>query len=133
MRDKTLQAETAEGDDSEMVNDAAGADAAEAGAVAEEEPSVDDPTAEGYDEAVEERGPFIAEPEILAQYSADPVALTEAEPFTEDELILQGAGRDLRPDTVVPSPEITSTEEAALEHLSELDSEVLADQFAMSE
>src|SRR5258707_3434867 len=40
----------------------------------------DDPTAAGYDEAVESRGPFIAEPEILAQFSADPVALTEAEP-----------------------------------------------------
>jgi N utilization substance protein A len=138
MRDKTLQGETeeggtAEGDDSEMVNEeAGGADTGEAAADEEEEPSAD-PTAEGYDEAVESRGPFIAEPEILAQYSADPVALTEAEPFTEDELILQEAGRDLRPDTVVPSPEITSTEEAALEHLSELDSEVLADEFAMNE
>jgi N utilization substance protein A len=132
MRDKTLQGETAEGDDSEMVNEEAGADAPEASADAEEEPSTDT-TAEGYDEAVESRGPFIAEPEILAQYSADPVALTEAEPITEDELILQEAGRDLRPDTIVPSPEITSTEEAALEHLSELDSEVLADEFAMNE
>jgi N utilization substance protein A len=138
MRDKTLQGGTEEGgteggDDSEMVNEEAGADAPEAAADAEEEPSAADPTAEGYDEAVESRGPFIAEPEILAQYSAEPVALTEAEPFTEDELILQEAGRDLRPDTVVPSPEITSTEEAALEHLSELDSEVLADEFAMNE
>jgi N utilization substance protein A len=132
MREKTLQGETAEGDDSEMVNEEAGADAPEAAADAEEEPPVD-PTAAGYDEAVESRAPFIAEPEILAQYSADPVALTEAEPFTEDELILQEVGRDLRPDTIVPSPEITSTEEAALEHLSELDSEVLADEFAMNE
>jgi hypothetical protein len=33
----------------------------------------------------------------------------------------------------VPSPDITSTEEAALEHLSEIDSEVLADEFAMNE
>jgi N utilization substance protein A len=132
MRDKTLQGGTEEGDDSEMVNEEAGAEAGELATEAEEEPSAD-PTAEGYDEAVESRGPFIAEPEILAQYSADPVALTEAEPITEDELILQEAGRDLRPDTIVPSPEITSTEEAALEHLSELDSEVLADEFAMNE
>jgi N utilization substance protein A len=130
MRDKTLQGDAAEGDDSEMINEEA---AAEADADAGEEASATDPTAEGYDEAVEARGPFIAEPEILAQYSADPVALTEAEPITEDELILQEAGRDLRPDTVVPSPEITSTEEAALEHLSDLDSEVLADEFAMDE
>lgn len=132
MRDKTLQGETAEVDDSEMVSEEAGADAGETAADAEEEPSTDT-TAEGYDEAVESRGPFIAEPEILAQYSADPVALTEAEPISEDELILQEVGRDLRPDTIVPSPEITSTEEAALEHLSELDSEVLADEFAMNE
>jgi N utilization substance protein A len=132
MRDKTLQGGTEEGDDSEMVDEEAGAEAGELAAEAEEEPSADT-TAEGYDEAVESRGPFIAEPEILAQYSADPVALTEAEPITEDELILQEAGRDLRPDTIVPSPEITSTEEAALEHLSELDSEVLADEFAMNE
>jgi N utilization substance protein A len=132
MRDKTLQGGTEEGDDSEMVNEEAGAEAGELATEAEEEPSAD-PTAEGYDEAVESRGPFIAEPEILAQYSADPVALTEAEPITEDELILQEAGRDLRPDTIVPSPEITSTEEAALEHLSEIDSEVLADEFAMNE
>jgi N utilization substance protein A len=132
MRDKTLQAGTEEGDDSEMVSEEAGADAPEADADATEEPPADT-TAEGYDEAVESRPPFSAEPEILAQYSADPVALTEAEPFTEDELILQEAGRDLRPDTIVPSPEITSTEEAALEHLSEMDSEVLADEFAMNE
>nr|MBA3247551.1 transcription termination factor NusA [Pyrinomonadaceae bacterium] len=66
-------------------------------------------TAEGYDEAVEQRAPFQAEPEILAQDSADPVALTEAEPMAADELILQEAGRDLRPDTITPSPDITST------------------------
>jgi len=65
--------------------------------------------AEGYDEAVEQRAPFQAEPEILAQDSADPVALTEAEPMAADELILQEAGRDLRPDTITPSPDITST------------------------
>ena len=66
------------------------------------------------------RVPFIAEPEILAQDSADPVALTEAEPFTEDEIILQEPGRDLRPDTVVPSPEITSSDAAVLENFREL-------------
>jgi len=145
MRDKTLHGEDADseagaenlGVDSEQ--DSTPSETADSGEE-DEEPvaaaSVEtspDPTAEGYDEAVESRGPFIAEPEILAQYSADPVALTEAEPITEDELILQEAGRDLRPDTIVPSPEITSTEEAALEHLNEIDSEVLADEFAMNE
>jgi N utilization substance protein A len=81
----------------------------------------DDPTAEGYDEAVEAGVPFGAEPQILAQESADPVALTEAEPFTEDEIILQEAGRDLRPDTIVPAPDITSAEAAAIESLEDFE------------
>jgi N utilization substance protein A len=82
--------------------------------------SSDDPTAEGYDEAVESRDAFIAEPEILAQYSADPVALTEAEPIAEDDIVLQEPGRDLRPDTIVPAPDVTSAEAAAIESLDEL-------------
>ncbi|HYG81498.1 MAG TPA: transcription termination factor NusA, partial [Pyrinomonadaceae bacterium] len=73
----------------------------------EVEPS-DEMIAEGYDEAVERRGPFQAEETILAEHSADPVAVTEAEPISEGELLLQGAGRDLRPDTVTPAPDITS-------------------------
>ncbi len=98
---------------------------------AEETASAVDPTEAGYDEAVESRGPFTAEPEILAQYSADPVALTEAEPFTEDEILLQEAGRDLRPDTIVPAPDISASEEATIERLSEIiDDETLADEFA---
>jgi transcription termination/antitermination protein NusA len=145
MRDKTLQGEgdeetsetdtveldSAESDSDEMSSNADTADSEEPVAEAE---SSDDPTAAGYDEAVEERGLFIAEPEINAHYSADPVALTEAEPFSEDELVLQEAGRDLRPDTVVPSPDITSTDAAVLESLSEyVDEEKLADEFAMNE
>ena len=145
MRDKTLHGEDADfeagaenlGEESEVdlvagETEGSGGEAEEPVAATTVETSPD-PTAEGYDEAVESRGPFIAEPEILAKYSADPVALTEAEPITEDELILQEVGRDLRPDTIVPSPEITSTEEAALEHLDEIDSELLADEFAMNE
>ncbi|HVF50471.1 MAG TPA: transcription termination factor NusA [Pyrinomonadaceae bacterium] len=72
-------------------------------------------TNEGYDEAVEGGTPFHAEEDILAADSADPVALTEAEPMSADELLLQGAGRDLRPDTITPAPDITSTEAAVLE------------------
>ena len=152
MRDKTLQGEdeseiiegeaveldslsdsspdSSEGESAEMASD----DGEVEGARTEAREEVEDPTAEGYDEAVEGRAPFIAEPEINAHYSADPVALTEAEPFTEDELILQEAGRDLRPDTVVPSPDITSSDAAVLESLSEIvDDERLADEFAMNE
>ncbi|HEY0323505.1 MAG TPA: transcription termination factor NusA [Pyrinomonadaceae bacterium] len=72
-------------------------------------------TDEGYDEAVENGTPYSAEPNILAEYSADPVALTEADPMTEDELLLQGAERDLRPDTITPAPDITSSEAAYIE------------------
>lgn len=64
-----------------------------------------DATAEGYDEAVETGIPFGAEDEILAQDSVDPVALTEADPLSEDELRLQEIGRDLSPEEIIPAPE----------------------------
>ena len=145
MRDKKLQGEGEETDDEGASVEAAAADEEPAEVASDESTderderiddlkAADDPTAEGYDEAVEDRAPFIAEPEINAHFSADPVALTEAEPFTEDELVLQEVGRDLRPDTVVPSPDITATDAAALESLSQIiDDDKLADEFAMSE
>ncbi len=73
--------------------------------------------AEGYDEAVRTRSPFTAESEIRAEFSADPVALTEADPMTDDEILLQEleVGRDLRPDTITPAPDITSSEAAYIE------------------
>ncbi|MCA1635478.1 MAG: transcription termination factor NusA [Acidobacteria bacterium] len=76
----------------------------------------DESTAEGYDEAVEGGTPFSAEPDILAADSADPVAATEVEQMSAEELLLQGAGRDLRPDTITPAPDITSAEAAVIEH-----------------
>jgi N utilization substance protein A len=126
MRDRTLQGGGDE-TEGEAADDAAGVEV-EAGAEAGDEvdelvnadESTEDPTAAGYDEAVEAGVPFRAEAEILAQESADPVALTEAEPITEDELVLQEAGRDLRPDTIVPAPDITAAELAAIESLEEL-------------
>jgi N utilization substance protein A len=76
--------------------------------------------AEGYDEAVRTRPPFLAEDlsagNILATESADPVAMTEVEQMSADELILQGAGRDLRPDTITPAPDIFSTEAAVIQN-----------------
>jgi transcription termination/antitermination protein NusA len=86
----------------------------------EVEPS-DEMIAEGYDDAVEQGQPFTAEAEILAQDSADPVAVTEAEPISQDELLLQEAGRDLRPDTITPSPDITSTGAAMIEAADKVD------------
>jgi transcription termination/antitermination protein NusA len=130
MRDKSLHGETAETVSQESGDgDEEGAAAIETHAVSvdfdesvtEEVTPSDDMTAKGYDEAVESGTPFHAEPEILAKESADPVALTEVEPVTEDELILQEPGRDLRPDTIVPAPDITSSGAAAIEYALEND------------
>ncbi len=90
---------------------------------AEPDPTIDpgdiDPPEEmiarGYDEAVEEGTPFTAEPNVRAEYAAHPVALTEADPMTADELRLQEPGRDLRTDTITPGPDITSTGAAEIE------------------
>src|SRR5690242_4794287 len=81
---------------------------------AEVEPN-EEMIAQGYDEAVEQGVPFQAEQNILAEDSADPVALSEADPMSTGELILQDAGRDLRPDVITPSPDITSTAVADLQ------------------
>ena len=148
MRDRSLQSaeEGGEAVETETTEDGANDEAIEAGSEEAEEPAAieattetaaepdEDQTAQGYDEAVENRSPYGAEPEIRAQFSADPVALTEAEPFSEDELILQETGRDLRPDTVVPTPDITPTEAAVLERFREIaNDEELADEFAMNQ
>jgi N utilization substance protein A len=72
--------------------------------------------AEGYDEAARTRTDIMAEDEILAADSADPVSSTEVEQMSADQLLLQGAGRDLRPDTITPAPDITSAEAAVIQH-----------------
>ena len=43
---------------------------------------------------------------------------------------MQEPGRDLRPDTITPSPDITSSGVEAFEALEEVAREVLADDFA---
>jgi transcription termination/antitermination protein NusA len=88
------------------------------------EPS-DEMTAEGYDEAVETGIPFSAEPEILARDSADPVPVTEAEAIPADEIPLLEAGRDLRPDTITSSPDMTASEASALDNLEKIAAEVV--------
>jgi transcription termination/antitermination protein NusA len=92
-------------------------------------------TAAGYDEAVENGVPFGAESEINAWESADPVSLTEAEPIGADEIALQETGRDLRPDTITPSPDITSSGVEAFENIEATAQEVLAEdeEFASEE
>jgi len=139
VRDKTLQ-----GGDAETDVEAEGAETADEGELSATEIEVDETTettatsddnlqndtAEGYDEAVEAGVPFSAEHDILAQESADPVALTEAEPFTEDEIAMQEVGRDLRPDTIVPAPDISAAEVAAIENLETLEEFVAAEDAA---
>ena len=83
-------------------------------------------TAEGYDEAVQNGVPFRAEPDILARDSADPVAVTEVEEVRADEISLMEPGRDLRPDTITPSPDITSSGVEALDTVEEVAAEILA-------
>ncbi|HEX5887147.1 MAG TPA: hypothetical protein VFY61_00530, partial [Pyrinomonadaceae bacterium] len=83
-------------------------------------------TAEGYDEAVQNGVPFRAEEDILARESADPVAVTESEEIAADEIALMEPGRDLRPDTITPSPDITSSGVAGLEQVEEVAAEILA-------
>jgi N utilization substance protein A len=127
LRDRSMQAEadeegeesTVEGEGEQMETHAVSAEFDESVEAGDVEPS-DDMTASGYDEAVETGVPYSAEPEIRAWDSADPVAVTEAEPITADEIVLQEPGRDLRPDTVTPSPDITSTGVAALDNINEI-------------
>lgn len=88
----------------------------------EVEPS-EEMIAKGYDEAVERGVPFRAESDILARDSADQVATTEVEPLSDSELLLQDAGRDLRPDTITPAPDVTSSGAAVLNNMTEEDNE----------
>src|SRR5215831_762594 len=108
MRDQNRQpADEAAGEtegEAQMDQHAASIEADPNAAPAEVEPN-EEMIAAGYDEAVENGAPSIAEETIRAEDSADPVALTEADPMTVDELVLQQAGRDLRPDVVTPAPD----------------------------
>jgi N utilization substance protein A len=132
MRDRSLseteglgEAE-AEGEDGQIEEQhavsAEADDSVEAGDV---EPN-DEMTAAGYDEAVENGVPFTAEQEIIAWDSADPVPVTEAEAIPADELALLESGRDLRPDTITPSPDITSSAVEGYQNIEEHMAEVLA-------
>jgi transcription termination/antitermination protein NusA len=117
--EETADAEGLESESAPMETHAVSAEFDESVEAGEVEPSAD-MTAEGYDEAVETGVPFAAEPEILARDSADPVALTEAEPVSEEEIALQEIGRDLRPDTIIPAPDISSSGAAAIERVNEI-------------
>ncbi|HYV25078.1 MAG TPA: transcription termination factor NusA [Pyrinomonadaceae bacterium] len=106
LRERSLQAPDEDGAEAEVDQHAASAELDETAAPVEIEPN-DEMTAAGYDEAVEQGAPYHAEENIRAEDSADPVALTEADPMSVDELILQEPGRDLRPDVVTPDPDMS--------------------------
>jgi N utilization substance protein A len=114
IRERGLQTEEAGETPAQASDEPESSDAGDAGdletehlhAVSAEPP--DDMTAAGYDEAVEAGEPYSNEHEVLARDAADPVALTEVEALSEEELVLEGAGRDLRPDTTTPSPDLTA-------------------------
>src|SRR5437016_7037758 len=113
LRDQSLQAGSEQTSDETVEQHAVSAES-DGNETAEVQPN-DEMTARGYDEAVERGTPFSADPDHLAQESPEPVALTEADPISVDELILQEAGRDLRPDVITPAPDITSMGVADLE------------------
>ena len=123
LRDQSLQAGSEQTSDETVAQHAVSAES-DGTETAEVQPN-DEMTAPGYDEAVEKGTPFSADPDHLAQESAEPVALTEADPISADELILQEAGRDLRPDVITPAPDITSMGVADLE-AAELEEETEA-------
>jgi N utilization substance protein A len=114
MREQSLQAPGEESEtpdtesDAHVEQHAASVEADDTIPAADVEPN-DEMTAAGYDEAVEKGVPFSAEQTIRAEDSADPVALTEADPMSVDELILQEPGRDLRPDVITPTPDMSLT------------------------
>jgi N utilization substance protein A len=119
----TTEAEAAAGELADAVDDARADDAVEQHAASVDlDPTIDpgevEPSdamiAEGYDEAVRGGTPFRAEPDILAGESADPVATSEVEEMSVDELVLQEAGRDLRADTITPAAGMTSTDAALI-------------------
>jgi transcription termination/antitermination protein NusA len=121
MRDRSL----GEGEPVPEEPHAVSVEADESFEAAEVEPN-EEMIAAGYDEAVENGVPFTAEHEINAWDSADPVPVTEAEPIPADELSLLESGRDLRPDTITPSPDITSSAVEGYVNIEEHVAEVLA-------
>jgi len=115
IRDRNLHPATTEDGESEVPVPDAEVETAAAEPEASAGTEVENKTAAGYDEAVEHGTPDSAEENTRAEYSADPVALTEADPMSVDELVLQDAGRDLRPDVITPAPDSGSPAVADLD------------------
>jgi transcription termination factor NusA len=122
MRDRTLHPEKEADEEAESETGqlhAVSAEFDESVEAADVEPS-DEMTAEGYDEAVENGLPLLAAAEPV-----EPMALTETE-LDIDEIVLQEPGRDLRPDTITPAPDMGATEIPGLENVHNIAAEALA-------
>lgn len=121
LRNKSLQEASAEdGEELEMETHAVSAEFDESIEAGEVEPS-DAMTAEGYDEAVEGGLPLSGDVDSL-----DSAALTETEFADADEIVLQEPGRDLRPDTITPAPDLGSSELPGLDNVDTIAAELAA-------
>jgi N utilization substance protein A len=126
IRERSLQAAEEGSEGAPVETDDGTVTASDEETVTSDAGTTEDETAAGYDQAVEAGVPFSAEETIRAEFSADPVALTEADPISEDALALQDAGRDLRPDSITVDPDATSLAVADL-NTAEFDAEVAAE------
>ena len=121
LRNKSLQEASAEdGEELQMETHAVSAEFDESIEAGEVEPS-DAMTAEGYDEAVEGGLPLSGDVDSL-----DSAALTETELADADEIVLQEPGRDLRPDTITPAPDLGSSELPGLDNVDTIAAELAA-------
>jgi N utilization substance protein A len=119
LRNRSLQEASAE-DSEELETHAVSAEFDESIEAGEVEPS-DAMTAEGYDEAVEGGLPLSSDVDSL-----DSPALTETEFADADEILLQEPGRDLRPDTITPAPDLGSSELPGLDNVDTIAAELMA-------
>jgi len=122
MRDRSLHPENAEASkaDESVETHAVSAEYDESIEAGDVEPS-QEMTADGYDEAVAAGLPLSADSD-----AAEPIALTETELGSADEIVLQEPGRDLRPDTITPAPDLGATEIPSLNNADKIAAEIMA-------
>jgi transcription termination/antitermination protein NusA len=121
MRNRSLHPEGAVAEEGEeLETHAVSAEFDESVEAGEVEPS-DAMTADGYDEAVEGGLPLSGDVDSL-----DTAALTETELADADEIVLQEPGRDLRPDTITPAPDLGSSELTGLDNVDSIAAELTA-------
>jgi N utilization substance protein A len=133
MRNRSLQSDESEATaGEEMETHAVSAEYDETIEAGEVEPS-NEMTAQGYDEAVEAGVPLSGDAN-----SVEPTSLTESELAGADEIVLQEPGRDLRPDSITPDPDLGASElpgldnvDAIAEELTATDEEIASEEEAL--